>query len=150
VVPDETLDRDAVLRLLSGAPERVRDYVAGLDEQRLAYRHGPAFPTLKEVVLHVAGAGIAADEVIRHACVEGGAVPDSLGGLELEEPAETGAAALERLDDLARVRRRTMDLLRGQEEAGWRPDLLDFCRLVTAHEMGHLAQVRNLTSLLPE
>lgn len=145
-----------MLRLLSGAPERVRDYIAGLDGQRLDYRHGPAFPTLKEVVLHVADAGIAADDVIRHACVDGGPAPDPSAALEPSraEP-DPAQDALERLDDLARNRRRTMDLLRGLAAAGWEQDLgayslLDFCRLVAAHEMGHLAQVRNLTSLLPE
>ena len=160
MVPDESLDRDAVLRLLSGAPERVRDYIAGLDDQRLDYRHGPAFPTLKEVVLHVAGTGIAADEVIRHACVDGGPPPDPTAALETAAEADLGVDALERLDDLARNRRRTMDLLRGLPDGGWeeqrpgeRPgvrSLLDFCRVVVAHEMGHLAQVRNLTSLLPD
>lgn len=155
MVADQTLEPDAVLRLLSGAPERVRDYIAGLDDQRLEYRHGPAFPTLKEVVLHVADAGIAADEVIRHACVDGGPTPDPGPALEPVGEPDPTVDALERLDDLARNRRRTMDVLRGIEEAGWEQDvgshsLLDFCRLVAAHEMGHLAQVRNLTSLLPD
>jgi hypothetical protein len=53
-----------------------------------------------------------------------------------------------------------MDLLRGLTAADWErvvvdPSIgeftvLDFCRLVAQHEMGHLSQVRNLTSLLPD
>src|ERR1700704_3954907 len=58
--PDQTLEREDVLTMLGACPERVRDYVMGLDESRLAYRHGPAFPTLGELVLHVSETGSAA------------------------------------------------------------------------------------------
>ena len=147
--------------MLAACPERVRDYVSGLDEIRLAYRHGPAFPTLREIVLHVSQTGAAADSALRHACLEGASEVDAQAALEPHfDNAEAIAPALEKLEDMGRLRRRTMDLLRGLTPADWDrvvidPDLgemtvLDFCRLVAAHEMGHLSQVRNLTSLLPD
>ena len=159
--PDQTLEREDVLTMLSACPERVRDYVTGLDESRLAYRHGPAFPTLRELVLHVSETGSAADTALRHACLDGASEVDARAALEPPIEAPEGVApALEKLADLGRVRRRTMDLLRGLTAADWErvvvdPSIgeltvLDFCRLVAQHEMGHLSQVRNLTSLLPD
>jgi len=161
LVPDYTLERDDVLVMLSAAPERVRDYVSGLDESRLAYRHGPAFPTLGELVLHVSETGTAVDAALRHACLDGAVEVDARAALEPPlEVQESTAPALEKLEDLGRVRRRTMDLLRGLTPEDWERvvtdpalgdlSLLDFCRLVAAHEMGHLSQVRNLTALLPD
>ena len=148
------------MNLLSGIPERVRDHVAPFDANRLGYRHGPAFPTLQEVVMHLSSGGIAADDVIRHVCVEG--APEADPGAALAPAGELDGAndAAEKLDELVRNRRRTMDLLRGLPGEAWdRPiggprygelTLLDFCRLVATHEMAHLSQVRNLSSLLPE
>jgi hypothetical protein len=98
--------------------------------------------------------------VIRHACVEG--VPEADAGVALEPPSdgELNGEPFDRLDELVRTRRRALDLLRGLAEDAWqRPvggahhgdlTLLDFCRLVAAHEMAHLGQIRNLSSLLPE
>jgi hypothetical protein len=159
--PDQMLEREDVLTMLGACPERVRDYVMGLDESRLAYRHGPAFPTLGELVLHVSETGSAADTALRHACLDGASEVDARAALEpVHEAIEVEAPALEKLADLGRVRRRTMDLLRGLTTADWErvvvdPSIgeltvLDFCRLVAQHEMGHLSQVRNLTSLLPD
>jgi hypothetical protein len=159
--PDRSLERDDVLTMLGACPERVRDYVSGLDDSRLAYRHGPAFPTLGELVLHVSETGSAADTALRHACLDGASEVDARAALE---PPIDGADAvgppLEKLEDLGRVRRRTMDLLRGLTAADWdrvvvdpalgELTVLDFCRLVATHEMGHLSQVRNLTALLPD
>ena len=51
--------------LLGVVPERVGDLVSGLDEPRLAYRHAPAFPTLKEVIGHLSDAGTAVDGLLR-------------------------------------------------------------------------------------
>ena len=159
--PDTTLGREDVLTMLSACPERVRDYVTGLDESRLAYRHGPAFPTLGELVLHVSETGSAADTALRHACLDGASEVDVRAALEPPlEITESVAFAFEKLADLGRVRRRTMDLLRGLTDTDWERvvadptmgefTVLDFCRLIAKHEMSHLSQVRNLTSLLPE
>jgi len=161
VEPDQTLEREDVLTMLGACPERVRDYVMGLDESRLAYRHGPAFPTLRELVVHVSETGSAVDAALRHACLDGASEVDARAALEPAlEVADAVSPALEKLADLGRVRRRTMDLLRGLTAADWErvvidPSIgeltvLDFCRLVAQHEMGHLSQVRNLTSLLPD
>lgn len=158
---DQSLAKEDVLMMLGACPERVRDYVSGLDESRLAYRHGPAFPTLREIVLHVSQTGAAADSALRHACVEGATEVDVMAALEPDlDGAEALAPALEKLEDMGRLRRRTMDLLRGLTAADWERvvsdpgmgelTVLDFCRLVAAHEMGHLSQVRNLTALLPD
>src|SRR2546427_529306 len=66
----------------------------------------------------------------------------------------------EALEDFARVRRRTVDLLHGWGNSEWNRNisdprggymtLLEVCRLVAKHEMGHIAQIRNLSALLPE
>jgi hypothetical protein len=59
-----------------------------------------------------------------------------------------------------RCGRRTVDLLHGWDRSAWnRPvndprggdmSLLEVCRVVARHEMGHIAQIRNLSALLPE
>ena len=64
------MDRDEVLMLLGIVPERVGDLVSGLDEPRLAYRHAPAFPTLKEVIGHLSDAGTAVDGLLRRAYLD--------------------------------------------------------------------------------
>jgi len=160
VEPDPNLGREDVLTMLGASPERVRDYVLGLDENRLDYRHGPAFPTLKEVVVHVCDAGTAADAALRHACLDGATEVAARAALETTAEPDVSVAADARLEDLSRVRRRTVDLLRGLTDQQWGQrftddllgeiDILDFCRLIAAHEMGHLSQVRNLIALLPE
>ena len=53
-----------------------------------------------------------------------------------------------------------MDMLRGLSEQDRKRSLvdpqlgemslLDACRLITAHEMGHLGQLRNLVAVMPE
>ena len=66
----------------------------------------------------------------------------------------------EALEDFARIRRRTVDLLHGWSQNEWdrkltdprggEVTLLELCRMVARHEMSHIAQIRNLTVLLPE
>ena len=61
---------------------------------------------------------------------------------------------------MGRVRRRTVDLLRGLSDEDWARlvvdpqqgelTLLDVCAQVTQHELAHLSQLRNLIALLPE
>src|SRR6267143_493973 len=81
-------------------------------------------------------------------------VPERIRDLELTRPLQ------EALEDFARVRRRTVDLLHGWGKNEWdrklsdprggETTLLDVCRMVARHEIGHIAQIRNLTVLLPE
>ena len=158
---DQELSRDDVLTMLGACPERVRDCVLGIDPGRLGYRHGPAFPTLEELVAHLSDAATAFEGALRHGLTDGAEEVDLKGALEAGAEADETRPAAERLDDLGRLRRRTMDLLRGLPEEDWEGrvlhdphfgdlSLIDFCRLVAAHEMSHLSQVRNLTSQLPE
>src|SRR5438034_2239772 len=71
-VPQEaTMGTEDVVVLMAMVPERVNDLVAGLDEQRLTYRHAPAFPTLKEVIGHLCSAGPTVDALLRHAYLDG-------------------------------------------------------------------------------
>lgn len=159
VAPD--LGPEDVTLLLGTVPERVADVVAALDGPRLAYRHGPAFPTLGEVVSHLCEAGTAVDSLLRHAYL------DKQRELHVRATIDPPPAAPELarpvadlLEGFGRIRRRTVDLLRGLTAEDWGtrlsdPEqgdltLLEVCRQVTYHELGHLAQLRNLTSLLPD
>ena len=112
--PDRNLEKEDVLMMMGACPERVRDYVSGLDENRMAYRHGPAFQTLGELVVHVSATGSAADAALRHACLDGATEVDARAALEppIDSP-ESVTPAPERLEHLGRIRRRPMDLPRG-------------------------------------
>ena len=70
---EELNPADAVL-LMSSAPERISDLVFGLDETRLRYRHGPAFPTLGGLLGHLLESGSKVDALLRRAHLEGLAV----------------------------------------------------------------------------
>jgi hypothetical protein len=100
------------------------------------------------------------DALLRHAHLDGlttadvRATIDPGHDLDLERPLQ------EALEDFSRVRRRTVDLLHGWGKNEWdrrltdprggEVSLLELCRMVARHEMGHIAQIRNLTVLLPE
>ena len=146
--------------LLATVPERVTDLVAGLDEPRLRYRHAPAFPTLLEVVGHLCEAGAAVDGLLRQAYLDRHRELRVRASIDPRLEPDLSPPLPELLERFARVRRRTVDLLRGLSEADWRqavfdPEqgeltLLDVCSQVTQHELGHVSQLRNLISLLPE
>jgi hypothetical protein len=152
--------RDDLVVVISAVPERVADLVSGLDEPRLTYRHGPAFPTLKELIGHLAEVGSAVDAVLRQAYLDGRKeVRVKLAVDPTAEPDLTLPAS-ELLGSYARVRRRTVDLLRGLSSQDWKREVFDpamgeltlndICELVVRHEVGHLSQVRNLITLLPD
>jgi hypothetical protein len=163
---EEMSAADAVL-LMSSVPERIADLVFGLDETRLRYRHGPAFPTLGGLISHLLESGTRVDGLLRHAHLDG--VVNADVRATIDPGPSTGVPVTqsreepplqEAIEDFARVRRRTVDLLHGWGKNEWGRmitdrrggdvTLLDVCRLVTRHEMGHIAQIRNLTVLLPE
>jgi hypothetical protein len=162
---EEMTPADAVL-LMSSVPERIGDLVFGLDETRLRYRHGPAFPTLGGLIFHLLDSGSKVDALLRHAHLDGLTTADVRATIDpgppsLDPVVDPPEGALhEAIEDFARVRRRTVDLLHGWGKSEWEraiadPNggsftLLDICRMVTRHEMGHVAQIRNLTVLLPE
>jgi hypothetical protein len=158
--PEGQLSREEVVLLLAACPERVTDIAAGLDEARLRYRHGPAFPTLKEVIAHLATAGVAIDALLRRAHLDHVGEADVRAAIDpAPEPGDAGQAE-ELLADYVRVRRRTIDLLRGWADTEWKQtlhdpklgelSLLDVARQVASHELGHLTQLRNLIALVPE
>lgn len=145
--------------LLAQIPERVADLVSGLDEPRLRYRHAPAVPTLGELVAHVALTGTLVDALFRHTCIDGAREIDLQGALDPPEVA-AGSEVAELIERFSRDRRRTADLLRGLDEAGWTGTVRDLrrgeltmlqvCEEVGRHEAAHLTQLRNLLAMVPE
>ena len=156
---EEMTPADVVL-LMSSVPERINDLVYGLDETRLRYRHGPAFPTLGNLIAHLVDSGTKVDAVLRRAHLDGETTADVRAAIDPSHDHELERPVGEALEDFARVRRRTIDLLHGWGKSEWDRvindprgapiTLLEVCRLVARHEMSHIAQIRNLSSLLPE
>src|SRR6185295_1947381 len=97
----------------------INDLVYGLDEARLRYRHGPAFPTLGGLIGHLVDSGSKIDGLLRHAHLDGNATADVRAAIgpspTFGDPVtESREGALqESLEDFARIRRRTVDLLHG-------------------------------------
>jgi hypothetical protein len=149
-----------VVLLLGSVPERTSDLVYWLDEAQLHYRHGPAFPTLGNLIAHLVEAAPKVDALLRHAHLDGQTSADVRAAIDPGHDQELGVPLQEALEDFARVRRRTVDLLHGWGKAEWdrgisdprggELTLLEVCRLVVKHEMAHVAQIRNLSALLPE
>lgn len=156
---EEMSATDAVL-LMSSVPEHISDLAYGLDEARLRYRHGPAFPTLGTLIAHLLDSGTKVDGLLRRTHLEGKATADVRATIDPVHDQELDRPLQEALEDFARVRRRTVDLLHGWGKGEWERtitdprggdiSLLDVCRLVAKHEMSHIGQLRNLTALLPE
>jgi hypothetical protein len=157
---EEEMSASDVVLLMSSVPEHIGDLVYGLDEARLRYRHGPAFPTLGSLLAHMLQSGSRVDGLLRHAHLDGVATADVRATIDPGHDLELELPLQEALEDFARVRRRTVDLMHGWGKSEWErtitdprggdPTLLDVCRMVAKHEMGHIAQIRNLTVLLPE
>lgn len=156
----EEMSTSDVVLLLSSVPERTSDLVYWLDDTRLRYRHGPAFPTLGSLIAHLVEAAPRVDSLLRHAHLDGQTTADVRAAIDPGHEQELSASLHEALEDFARVRRRTVDLLHGWGKAEWdrtitdpqggSMTLLDICQLVAKHEMSHVAQIRNLSALLPE
>jgi len=149
-----------VVLLMSSVPERIGDMVYGLDEPRLRYRHGPAFPTLGGLLGHLVDSGTKVDALLRHAHLDGVATADVRATIDPGHDEDLTRPLQEALEDFARVRRRTVDLLHGWSKSEWDRTLkdpragditlLEVCRMVARHEIAHISQIRNLTVLLPE
>jgi hypothetical protein len=160
VAATDGMDRDDVLMLLGVVPERVGDLVSGLDEPRLLYRHAPAFPTLKEVIGHLSDAGSAVDGLLRRAYLDGQRELPVRASIDPTHAPDLAPPLSELLEGFGRVRRRTVDLLKGLVAADWQRvvvdpmqgelTLLDVCAQVAQHELAHVSQLRNLIALLPE
>lgn len=161
ILDTEQLDREDALILLGSVPERLADLVAGFDENFLRYRHGPAFPNLLELATHLSRAGSGVDALMRAIQIDGQERLDVRRTIDpAGEPANDLPPMAQQLEDFARIRRRTIDLLRGVDGEGWERlladhnlgevTLLDVVQVITRHELGHLTQVRNLIAVLPE
>jgi hypothetical protein len=156
---EEMSTADVVL-LLGSVPERTSDLVYWLDEPRLRYRHGPAFPTLGSLIAHLVDAAPRVDALLRRTHLDGRSTADVRAAIDPGHDQELNRPLQEALEDFARVRRRTVDLLHGWGKAEWDrtisdpragdPTLLEVCRMVARHELGHVAQIRNFSALVPE
>lgn len=156
----EEMSTNDVVLLLASVPERTSDLVYWLDEARLRYRHGPAFPTLGNLIAHLVDAAPKVDGLLRHAHLDGQTTADVRAAIDPGHDQDLAVPLAEALEDFARVRRRTVDLVHGWGKTEWERALsdprggdmtmLELCRLVVRHEMGHVAQIRNLSALLPE
>ncbi|HKW60700.1 MAG TPA: DinB family protein [Candidatus Dormibacteraeota bacterium] len=157
---DEEMSTADVVLLLSSVPERTSDLVYWLDEPRLRYRHGPAFPTLGSLMAHLVDSAARVDALLRHAHLDGQTTADIRAAIDPGDDQELNRPLQEALEDFSRVRRRTVDLLHGWGKPEWDRQisdphggdltLLEVCRMVARHEMGHVAQIRNLSALVPE
>jgi DinB superfamily len=151
--------RDDLLVVLSAIPERVADLTSMLDERQLDYRHAPALPTLGELASHLRATSAAVDAALRQAFLDGRGELRLREALAPDEAAGPSTSLPDLLDDMTRMRRRTVDLLRGLPSADWTRaladpcqgdlDLYSACSLILNHDLGHLAQIRNLVTLLP-
>lgn len=149
-----------LVALLGSLPERLADLVSAYGEERLRYRHGPAFPTVGEVVGHLAASGEALEGLLTAVCLDTGDEPRLDGILRAPTPPALGRPLAEVLEGARRVRRRSVDLLRGLPAEGWGRTVNDpehgeigleeVVRLVLRHELGHLVQLRNLAAFFPE
>jgi uncharacterized damage-inducible protein DinB len=156
----EEMSAADVVLLMSSVPERVSDLVNWLDDARLRYRHGPAFPTLGNLIAHLVDSGSKVDGLVRHAHLDGQRNADVRAAIDPGHDQELDRPLQEALEDFARIRRRTVDLLHGWGKAEWERkindprggdmSLLEVCQLVARHEMAHIGQIRNLSALLPE
>src|SRR3989442_14404395 len=143
---EELSPADAVV-LMSSVPERIADLVYGLDEARVRCRHGPAFPTLGGLIGPLLDSGSKVDGLLRHAHLDGIASADVRGTIDPTHDHELDRPLQEALEDFARVRRRTVDLLHGWGKAEWERTmsdprggtftLLEVCQLVTPPRLDH-------------
>ena len=157
---DEELQQEDLVVVLSAVPERIADVTAGLDEEKLDYRHGPAFPSLRELIEHLAVSGTRVDALLRHAHLDHQRELDVRAAIDPQSEPSGRQPATELVDNFHRVRRRTIDMLRGLTEEEWGHTVQDphqgsltmveITRQITHHEAAHLAQLRNLIALLPE
>jgi uncharacterized damage-inducible protein DinB len=157
---EEEMSAADVVLLMGSVPERVSDLVYWLDEARLRYRHGPAFPTLGSLIAHLVDSSPKVDGLLRHAHLDGQTTADVRAAIDPSHDQELDRPLQEALEDFARVRRRTVDLLHGWGKPEWERTisdprgadmtLLEVCQLVARHELGHIGQIRNLSALLPE
>ena len=122
---EEEMSTSDVVLLLSSVPERTSDLVYWLDEARLRYRHGPAFPTLGSLIAHLVESAPKVDGLLRHAHLDGQRTADVRAAIDPGHDQDLTVPLHEALEDFARVRRRTVDLLHGWGKAEWERLIVD-------------------------
>jgi hypothetical protein len=100
------------------------------------------------------------DALLRHAYLDGQRELPVRASIDPAHEPDLSPPLDELVQGFGRVRRRTVDLLRGLTSSDWKRvvvdpqqgelTLLDVCSQIAHHEIGHLAQIRNLIALLPE
>src|SRR5438067_12719384 len=110
----EEMSTSDVVLLLGSVPERTSDLVYWLDEARLRYRHGPAFPTLGGLIAHLVDSAPRVDGLLRHAHLDGQTNADVRAAIDPGQDEELPRPLREALEDSARVRHRTVDLPHGR------------------------------------
>src|SRR5438093_8958760 len=121
---EEMSSADVVL-LLSSVPERTSDLVYWLDEARLRYRHGPAFPTLGGLIAHLVDSAPRVDGLLRHAHLDGQRTADGRAAIHPGHDEGLDRPLQETLEDFARVPRRTVRLLHGWGKSEWDRTITD-------------------------
>src|SRR5437667_12784544 len=102
---DEEMSTADVVLLLSSVPERTSDLVYWLDETRLRYRHGPAFPTLGSLIAHLVDSGTRVDALLRHAHLDGQTTADLRAAIDPGHDQDLSRPLQEPLVGFGRVRR---------------------------------------------
>src|SRR5438874_13060035 len=104
---------------MGSAPERISDLVFGLDEAKLRYRHGPAFPTLGGLIGHLLESGSKVDALLRRAHLEGLSTADIRSTIDPGHDQTLDRPLPEAIEDLAPVRPRSVDLPHGWGKTEW-------------------------------
>ena len=149
--------RDQMVDLLAGLSHRVAAATAGINASQAAYRYGPAFPTIREVVEHLRADSQVSDAALRRVCVE----TDPEVDLRIElEPGRPAASIEDLIEDISRYRRRTVDMLRNLRREEWLrsaqlrqvgpASLGELCQMIALHGAGHVSQLHSLAALVPD
>src|SRR5205814_1726227 len=117
----EEMSTSDVVLLLSSVPERTSDLVYWLDEARLRYRHGPAFPTLGGLIAHLVDSAPRVDGLLRHAHLDGQTTADVRAAIDPGQDEELPRPLQEALEDFAGGRRPDGAVLDGRQLAGQLP-----------------------------
>src|SRR2546430_15995578 len=104
----EEMSSGDVVLLMGSVPERTSDLVYWLDEARLRYRHGPAFPTLGSLIAHLVDSAGKVGALLRPAHPDRQRTAGGRAALHPGPDHDLGAPLQEALDGLARVRARTV------------------------------------------
>src|SRR5256885_4784905 len=100
---EERASGDVVL-LMGSVPERTSDLVYWLDEARLRYRHGPAFPTLGSLIAHLVDSAGQGDAPLRHPHLDGQRTADGRAAIDPRHDHDLGQPPQDAPHQLPRAR----------------------------------------------